>query len=136
MKLPKKLNQECVFTINNKLIKQVDGCPMGGLISVVFSDFYVCKQRKIQLYQLTQYSIKDTEMILMCEEKIMRTLNYHQKSIQISFLTLKLFAPMKELKFKFIIKQKIFQCIGLRKFPISTREMQLQVNCTELREQL
>ena len=43
MKLPKKLNQEFVFTINNKLIKQVDGCPMGGLISVVFSDFYVCK---------------------------------------------------------------------------------------------
>ena len=43
MKLLKKLTQECVFTINNKLIKQVDGCPMGGLISVVFSDFYVCK---------------------------------------------------------------------------------------------
>ena len=43
IKLLKKLTQECVFTINNRLIKQVDGCPMGGLISVVFSDIYVCK---------------------------------------------------------------------------------------------
>ena len=38
IKLLKKLTQECVFTINNRLIKQVDGCPMGGPISVVFSD--------------------------------------------------------------------------------------------------
>ena len=47
VKLLKKLTQECVFTINNRLIKQVDGCPMGGLISVVFSDIYVCKMEKI-----------------------------------------------------------------------------------------
>ena len=38
IKLLKKLTQECVFTINNRLIKQVDGCPMGGPICVVFSD--------------------------------------------------------------------------------------------------
>ena len=47
VKLLKKLTQECVFTIKNRLIKQVDGCPMGGLISVVFSDIYVCKIEKI-----------------------------------------------------------------------------------------
>ena len=38
IKLLKKLTQECVFTINNRLIKQVDGCPMGRPICVVFSD--------------------------------------------------------------------------------------------------
>ena len=38
IKLLKKLTQECVFTINNRLIKQVDGCPMGGPVSVAFSD--------------------------------------------------------------------------------------------------
>ena len=43
IKLLKKLTQECGFTTNNRLIKQVDGCPMNGLISVVFSDIYVCK---------------------------------------------------------------------------------------------
>ena len=36
IKLLKKLSQECVFTINNRLIKQVNGCPMGWSISVVF----------------------------------------------------------------------------------------------------
>ena len=35
-----------MFTINNRLIKQVDGCPMGGPISVVFSDIYVCKMEE------------------------------------------------------------------------------------------
>ena len=43
IKLLKKLTQECMFTINNKLVKQVAGCPMGGLISVVLSDIYACK---------------------------------------------------------------------------------------------
>ena len=38
VKLLKKLTQECVFTISNRLIKQVDGCPMGGPVSVAFSD--------------------------------------------------------------------------------------------------
>ena len=46
IKLLKKLTQECVFTINNRLIKQVDGCPMGRSISVVFSDIYVCKMEE------------------------------------------------------------------------------------------
>ena len=42
-KLLRKLTQKCVFSINNRLIKQVDGCPMGGSISLVFSGIYVCK---------------------------------------------------------------------------------------------
>ena len=40
-KLLRKLTQEYVFSFNNRLIKQVDGCPMGGPISVVFSEIYV-----------------------------------------------------------------------------------------------
>ena len=42
-KLLRKLAQEWVFSINNRLIKQVDGCPMVGLISLVFSDIYLWK---------------------------------------------------------------------------------------------
>ena len=42
-KLLNKLTAECVFLANNRLIKQIDGCPMGGLISVVLSDIYVYK---------------------------------------------------------------------------------------------
>ena len=42
-KLLLKLTKGCVFPANRKLLKQVDGCAMGGPISVVFSDIYMCK---------------------------------------------------------------------------------------------
>ena len=45
-KLLNKLTTECVFSGNNRLIKQIDGCPMGGPISVVLSDIYVCKMEE------------------------------------------------------------------------------------------
>ena len=35
--------KECTFSVNNRLIKQIDGCPMDGPISVVFADIYMCK---------------------------------------------------------------------------------------------
>ena len=42
-KLLFKLTKGCVFSGTGKLLKQVDGCPMGGPISVVFSDIFMCK---------------------------------------------------------------------------------------------
>ena len=42
-KLLIKLTKECTFSVHNRLIKQIDGCPMGGPISVVFADIYMCK---------------------------------------------------------------------------------------------
>ena len=41
-----KLSKECTFSANNKLIKQIDGCPMGGPISVVFANIFMCKLEK------------------------------------------------------------------------------------------
>ena len=41
-----KLTKECVFVMNNKLIKQVNGCPMGDPISAVFSGIYVSKMEE------------------------------------------------------------------------------------------
>ena len=46
IKLLRKLTQECVFSINNRLTKYFDGCAMGGLISVVFSDIYISKMEE------------------------------------------------------------------------------------------
>ena len=40
-KLLIKLTKESVFSLS-RLIKQIDGCPMGGPISVVFSEIYMC----------------------------------------------------------------------------------------------
>ena len=42
-KLLLNLTKKCVFSVNNKLIKQVDGCPMRDTIPVAFSDIYVSK---------------------------------------------------------------------------------------------
>ena len=36
-----KFTAECIFPANKRLIKQIDGCPKGGLISFVLSDIYV-----------------------------------------------------------------------------------------------
>ena len=46
IKLLRQLTQKCMFPNNNRLIKQVNGCPLGGPISVVFSDIYVCKMEE------------------------------------------------------------------------------------------
>ena len=40
-KLLIKLTKECTFSVNNQLIKQIDECPMGGPVSVVFTDIYM-----------------------------------------------------------------------------------------------
>ena len=39
--LQEKLTQNCVFSVNNKLVKQVDGCPMGGAILVIMSGIHM-----------------------------------------------------------------------------------------------
>ena len=41
-----KLTKELVFSVNDRLIKQIDGCPMGGPISVIFQDIYMCKMEE------------------------------------------------------------------------------------------
>ena len=35
--------KECTFSVNNGLIKQIDECFMGGPMSVVFTDIYMCR---------------------------------------------------------------------------------------------
>ena len=42
-KLLFKLTKGCVFSVTEKLLKQVDGCPMGGPMSADFSDIFMCK---------------------------------------------------------------------------------------------
>ena len=38
-----KLAKGCVFLVTEKLLSQVDICPMGGPIFVVFADVFICK---------------------------------------------------------------------------------------------
>ena len=45
-KLLIKLTKECVFSVNFRLIKQINECLMGGPVSVVFSDIYMCRMEE------------------------------------------------------------------------------------------
>ena len=42
-RLLNKFCKNCTFSADGRLIRQVDGCPMGGPISVVLSNIVFCK---------------------------------------------------------------------------------------------
>ena len=41
-----KLATECTFKFNNRFLKQVDGCTMGGPIFVTLSEIYMVKMEE------------------------------------------------------------------------------------------
>ena len=47
-----KLTQNCVFSVKKKVVKQVDGCPMGGAISVITSDINMNRLEKERVMPL------------------------------------------------------------------------------------
>ena len=44
-----KLATECTFKFNNRFLKRVDGCTMGGPLSVTFSEIYMVKMENVLL---------------------------------------------------------------------------------------
>ena len=62
--LLKKLIKKSVFSANNHLIKHNDECSMGGLMSLVFSDIYMCKMQEGEVKPLKPMfykgSVEDT----------------------------------------------------------------------------
>ena len=44
-KLLNELSKGCTFLADCRLIRQVEGCPMGGLISVVLSNIFCVKMK-------------------------------------------------------------------------------------------
>ena len=49
-RLLKKLSSDCLFTINEKLVKQIDGCSMGSPLSVDLSGIFMTKLEKEVVY--------------------------------------------------------------------------------------
>ena len=50
--LLERLCTDCVFSANGELIRQIDGCPMGGAISVIMSGIFMAKLEKDQVKPL------------------------------------------------------------------------------------
>ena len=59
-KLPLNVTKDCAFSVNDKLIKQIHDCPMGGPISVAvaFSDIYVSKMEEDIVAPMKPYFYK------------------------------------------------------------------------------
>ena len=45
-RLLEKLTKNCVFSVNDKLVKQIEGCPVGGAISVIMSAIDMKRMKK------------------------------------------------------------------------------------------
>ena len=71
-KLLIKLTKESVFSVNNRLIKQIDRCPMGGPISLVFSDIYMCKMEEDVVKPLKPIFTSVLWTIRMLKENVMK----------------------------------------------------------------
>ena len=80
-KLLVKLTQECVFSVNSRLIKRIDGCPVGGSKSIVFSDIYMCKMKQDVQFPLNPFFVNVRLMThTYAKTKIFMT-NYSRISI-------------------------------------------------------
>ena len=143
VKLLKKLTQECVFTTNNRVIKQVDSCPMGGPISVVFSDIYVCKiEEEIVIpANLIFYKRHLCQRKKHETDKIFIDLNSYHENIKLTleikpnrFLDTEIIRTTQGIKTQVYSKAKKLPVHWSSKVPYKYRRKQLQVNCTELRE--
>ena len=44
--LEKVTAENCAFSVNDKLVKQIKGCPMGGAISVIVSGIHMKRMEK------------------------------------------------------------------------------------------
>ena len=89
-----KLTQNCVFSVNKKVVKQADGCPIGGAISVITSDINMNRFEKERVMTLkpkfykryvdgTITKIKKNIGI----DKLIRSTNSHHPNIKLTVET-------------------------------------------------
>ena len=57
-------------------MKQINGCPMGGTISVVLSDIYVCKMEEDIMAHSSRFSNKRYVDDLYVRRKSMKLINF------------------------------------------------------------
>ena len=85
----KRLTSDCIFTINNRLIKQIDGCSMGSPLSVILSGIFMSKLEKQIVYPITP----------ILYERYVDDVFYSKKKNQDDTLLLKLNVYHKNIKF-------------------------------------
>ena len=88
-----KLTKNCVLSMNDKLVKQIEGCPMGGAISVIMSGIHMKRMETDCVVPLNQKLYKryvDDKRIKRMKntwnDKFANT-NSHHKNIKITVET-------------------------------------------------
>ena len=86
----KKLTKNCVFSVNDKLVKQVEGCPMGGAISVIVSGIHMKRMEKDCVGPLNPilYKLYIDDSITKWKknatnDELFASMNYHHKNIKL-----------------------------------------------------
>ena len=110
-KLLNKFCKDCTFLEDGRLIRQVDGCPVGGLISVVLSNIFcvkvkfdVVKPLKPKLYKRYANDIH-SQWVKKQQNKLFKKLNNYHLNIK---LTIEL-NPSKFLDTEIMIKHGIIE---------------------------
>ena len=132
-----KLTKECVFSVNNRLIKKIDGCPMGGPISIVFSDIYVCKMEEDIVTPMKPHFhkryVRDTHIRRKKNEpdSLFEKLNSYHPNIKLSIeRNLTKFLDTEIIRRECEIETKVYS--KSQKLP-DKNVMPKQVNCMELK---
>ena len=89
-----KLTKNCVLSMNDKLVKQIEGCPMGGAISVIMSGIHMKRMETDCVAPLNQKLYKryvddkrTKRMKNTWNDKLFANTNSHHKNIKITVET-------------------------------------------------
>ena len=74
-RLQKKLTADCLFTFNNNLYKQINGCAMGNPLSVILASIFMAKLER-DVDDLFLRNRKEEQNAL-----IMKLNTYHHKIV-------------------------------------------------------
>ena len=124
------MTKESVFSANNRLIKQIDGCPMAGHISVVFSDIYMCKTEEdvVKPLKPTFYKryVDDTYVKRKCNEvdTLFDELNSYHPNIKFTleqnpkkFLDTQIIKENNQIKTQVFVKTSMYPVHWSSKVP-------------------
>ena len=133
-----KLCKGCTFLADGRLIRQVDGCPMGGPISVVLSnifcvkmEFDVVKPLKPKLYN--RYGDIYSKRIKNQPDKLFEKLNNYHPNIKLTiganpskFLDNEIMIKNGIIETSFAVKESKIPNYWSSQSPKSIKEMQFQ----------
>ena len=93
-RLFEKLTKNCVFSVNDKLVKQIEGCLMGGAISVIMSGIHMKRMEEDSVAALNPKLYNRYVDVTMTKRKknatkyeLFTNMKSHHKNIQLTVET-------------------------------------------------